>query len=184
MSDEAQEIAFFAQADEDTVRSLLEGSGYAPEAIEYYMTRPGWGNMADATQASQLTGPCGDTMKIYLKLDGDKIDEARIQVMGCPGAVASACAMTQMVKGMTLDEALALKDVDIVRELVDLPDTKAHCVRLSVKTLQKAILEHKGEPLTGSLAEDAKRSQQRGSGSGGCSDSCPISEDSGESQTG
>jgi len=173
MSDEAKEIALFAQADEATIRSLLEGSGYAEEAIKYYLTRPGWGVLDDATQASQLTGPCGDTMKIFLRLSGETIDEARIQVLGCPGAIASACAMTQMVKGMTLDQALDLKDSDIVREIVDLPDTKAHCVRLAVKTLQKAILEYRGEPLKGSLAEDAKRTQTRGLGSGGCSESCP-----------
>ncbi len=174
MSDEAQEIAFFAQADEDTIRGLLEGSGYAPEAIEYYLKRPGWGDLPEANRASQLTGPCGDTMKIYLRIDGDKIDEARIQVLGCPGAIASACAMTQMVRGMTLDQAMALKDSDIVREIVDLPDTKAHCVRLAVKTLQKAIHEHRGEPLTGSLAEDARRTRKRGLGSGGCAESCPA----------
>lgn len=174
MSDEAKEIAMFAQADEATIRSLLEGSGYAEKAIQYYLQRPGWGVMDDPSQASELTGPCGDTMKIFLKLDGEKIEEARIQVLGCPGAVASACAMTQMVKGKTLDEALDLKDSDIVREIVDLPDTKAHCVRLSIKTLQKAILEHRGQPLTGSLKEDAERTQVRGSGSGGCSESCPA----------
>jgi nitrogen fixation NifU-like protein len=184
MSDEAQEIAFFAQADEATVRGLLEGSGYAPEAIEYYLKRPGWGDLPGATQASQLTGPCGDTMKIYLKIDDGKIDEARIQVLGCPGAIASACAMTQMVKGMTLDEAMNLKDSDIVRQIVDLPDTKAHCVRLAVKTLQKAIHEHRGEPLTGSLAEDAKRTRPRGLGEGGCSESCPAKDGQGERSAG
>lgn len=157
MSDEAKEISFFASADEATTIELLESSGYAREAIEYYLKRPGWGLLAEADQVSELTGPCGDTMKIWLKLEGDVIGEAKIQVLGCPGAISSACAMTQLIKGRTLDQAMELKDVDIVQEIVDLPDTKAHCVRLSVKTLQKAIGEWRGEGEGGEGAASDQR---------------------------
>ena len=101
------------------------------------------GSLPDADQVSELTGHCGDTMKIYLKLKDDKIEDARIQVLGCPGAIASAMAAMDMIRGKSLDEAMKLKDGDIFRELEDLPDQKQHCIRLTNKTIQKAIEEYR-----------------------------------------
>ena len=97
----------------------------------------------DADQVSNLTGPCGDTMKIFLNIEGDRIDDAKIQVLGCPGAVASGSALIYLAKGKTLDEAWEI-DVDhLHKELERLPDQKLHCTRLAVKTLQKALEEYR-----------------------------------------
>ena len=82
-------------------------------------------------------------MKIYLKLEEGKIKDAKIQVLGCPGAISSAMAAMDLIKGMTLDEAMALKDRDIFRMLEDLPDQKQHCVRLTAKTIQKAVEDYR-----------------------------------------
>ena len=102
------------------------------------------GSLADADQVSELTGPCGDTMKIYLKIDQSRIIDARIQVLGCPGAVAAAMAAMELVKGKTLDAAKNLKDGQVFQVLENLPDQKQHCIRLAVKTLQKCIDEYLG----------------------------------------
>ena len=91
-------------------------------------------------------------MRIYLKLNKGKIDDAKIQVIGCPGAVASAMAAMDLIKGMTIEDAAAIKDRDIFRMLEEIPDQKQHCIRLTVKTLQKAIDEYrfkKEKNLTG-----------------------------------
>ena len=91
-----------------------------------------------------MTGQCGDTMKIYLKLEDRRIKDAKIQVLGCPGAVASAMAAMDLIRGKTLEEAMALTDRDIFRILEDIPDQKQHCIRLTNKTIKKAIEEYIG----------------------------------------
>jgi len=90
-----------------------------------------------------LTGTCGDTMRIYLKVNDGRIEDAKIQVLGCPWAVAAAMATMERIKGKTLDEAVEIKDRDIFRMLEEIPDQKQHCIRLTVKTLQKAIEEYR-----------------------------------------
>jgi len=139
----------FILNDSENIREMLLASGYGDRAVEYFLNKPNMGTLSNADQVTELTGPCGDTMKIYLKLEDGCIKDARIQVLGCPGAVASAMACMDLIRGKTLEDALALKDRDIFRELGDLPDQKQHCVRLTVKTLQKAIQEfqeRKGVP--------------------------------------
>lgn len=128
--------------DTDSVQEMLSGSGYSDKAIEYYLNRPKMGSLPDANQVSELTGPCGDTMKIYLKLDNGRIENAKIQVLGCPGAVASAMVAMELATGKTIEEAHNIRDRDIFRVLEALPDQKQHCIRLAVKTLQKALDEY------------------------------------------
>ena len=125
------------------IRELLSSSGYADKAIDYFLNKKNMGSLPDADQISELTGPCGDTMKIYLKLEEGKIKDAKIQVLGCPGAISSAMAALDLIKGMTLEDAMALKDRDIFRMLEDLPDQKQHCIRLTVKTIQKAVEDYR-----------------------------------------
>ena len=105
------------------------------------------GSLTDADQVTELTGPCGDTMKIFLKLEENKIKDAKIQVLGCPAAIASAMAAMDHIRGMSLDEAMEVKDGDIFRMLEDLPDQKQHCIRLTIKTLHKAIEEYKARNI-------------------------------------
>jgi len=141
------------ESDSESIQELLSGSGYSDKAITYFLNKKNMGSLPDADQVTELTGPCGDTMKISLKLeDGNKIKDAKIQVMGCPGAVASAMATMDLIRGKTIEDAMAIKDRDIFRILEEIPEQKQHCIRLTVKTLQKAIEEYKcknGENLQG-----------------------------------
>lgn len=130
--------------DKGSVREMLSGSGYSQKAIDYYLEQSNMGSLSDADQVSELTGPCGDTMKVYLKLEEGRIQDAKIQVLGCPGAVASAMVAMDLAKGRTVEEALEIKDRDIVRILEELPEQKVHCVRLAVKALEKALNEYAG----------------------------------------
>jgi len=133
------------QQDLKMVRDLLSGSGYADRAIDYYLAKANMGTISEPDQVSELTGPCGDTMKCYLKMENGRIKDAKYQVLGCPGAISAAMALADLAKGKTLDEALQLKDRDVFRELIEIPDQKQHCIRLAVKTLQRAIHEYRGE---------------------------------------
>ena len=125
-----------------SIRDMLLNSGYSEKAIDYFINKPKMGSLPDADQVSELTGPCGDTMKIYLKMDNGTIEDARIQVLGCPGAVASAMVAMELITGKTIEEARNVKDGDVFRVLEALPDQKQHCIRLAIKTLQKALDEY------------------------------------------
>jgi nitrogen fixation protein NifU and related proteins len=126
-----------------TIKEMLLSSGYDEKAINYYLTRPNQGPLENADHVTELTGPCGDTMKCYIKVDQDKIKDAKFQVLGCPGAISAAMALADLVRGKDLSGALEVKDGDVFRELVNIPDQKQHCIRLAVKTLAKAIEEYR-----------------------------------------
>ncbi len=124
------------------IRELLSSTGYGEKAIRYFLDKANMGILTNASQVSELTGPCGDTMRIYLQMNNGCIEDARMQVLGCPGAVASAMAAIDLIRGRTIKEALAVKDRDVFRALGDIPEQKQHCIRLTVKTLQKALEEY------------------------------------------
>ncbi len=125
----------------ENVRAMLSESGYSDTAIDYFIDQPDMGSLEDADQVSELTGQCGDTMKVYLKMNGEIIEDAKIQVLGCPGAIASAMVAMEMIKGMTIEEARKITDRDIFRRLIEIPDQKQHCIRLSVKAMNLAFDE-------------------------------------------
>ena len=126
-----------------TIKEMLLSSGYDEKAINYYLTRPNQGPLENADHVTELTGPCGDTMKCYIKIDQGKIEDTKFQVLGCPGAISAAMALADLVRGKDLSGALEVKDGDVFRELVNIPDQKQHCIRLAVKTLAKAIEEYR-----------------------------------------
>ena len=128
--------------DAASIREMLSCSGYSDKAVDYYLNRPSIGTLSDANQVSELTGACGDTMRVYLKVDQGRIVDAKMQVLGCPGAVASAMAAMELVKGKTITQARTIKDRDVFRLVEDLPDQKQHCVRLAIKTVQQALDEY------------------------------------------
>jgi len=142
------------QEQTDDVYRMLSESGYADRAIEYFQAKENFGVIEDADQVTDLTGPCGDTMKISLKIDGDKINDAKIQVLGCPGAVASGCALVSLAKGKTLQEAGEIDLDALYRELEKMPDQKVHCARLAIKTLQKTLEEHREQQLSKAVIGD------------------------------
>ena len=133
------------QKNSDATKEMLSSSGYSEKAVEYFIKKPYIGSLCEADQISEMTGSCGDTMKISLKMEDGIIKDARYQVLGCPGAVASAMAAVDLIKGKTLEEARQLGDGDIFRLLMEIPEQKHHCIQLAVKTLHKAIDEYENE---------------------------------------
>ena len=125
------------------VYNMLSESGYADKAIEYFQNQNNLGIIEGADHCMDLTGPCGDTMKLTMNVKGDRIDDVKIQVMGCPGAVASGSAVVELAKGKTLDEAESLSLDELYSELEKMPDQKVHCARLAIKTLQKAVAQYR-----------------------------------------
>jgi nitrogen fixation protein NifU and related proteins len=134
--------SFGEESNAATIHNMLAGSGYSEKAIRYFIEKPYMGTIPDADHVSEMTGTCGDTMSICLKVENGVIKEVKYQVLGCPGAVASAMATVDLVKGKTVEDARTLNDGDVYRLLEDIPAKKHHCIQLAVRTLQKALDEY------------------------------------------
>ena len=125
-------------------RKMLSDAGYADPAIDYYLEKKYMGHIENADQVSEKVGSCGDIMKIYLKINGDKtIEDARYEITGCAGAISAAMAAVELVKGKTIEEALKINDGDVFTVLKNIPEKKHHCIQLAVKTMHQGIEEFK-----------------------------------------
>jgi nitrogen fixation NifU-like protein len=133
----------FVENDNQDERKMLADLGYSEKAITYYLEKPYMGTLQDADQVSEMLGTCGDTLKVFLKIDHNTIKDIRYQVLGCPGAISAAMASVDLVKGKDLEYALNIDDGDVFNQLVDVPAKKHHCIQLAVKALHKAIDEYK-----------------------------------------
>ena len=118
---------------------LLRKAGYSEKAIDYYIRKLNVGVIEGADAVDSYTGLCGDSMKIYLKVEDNVIKNAKFQAIGCAGAFASGSALTEMVKGKTLKEAEKITEQDVVKDLEEIPGPKLHCARLAVDALRKSI---------------------------------------------
>jgi nitrogen fixation NifU-like protein len=122
---------------------LLEESGYSKKAIELYVDKVNVGIPKNPDIVETHIGPCGDVIKLYLKItENSVIEDAKFYYLGCPGSAASASAMTKLLKGRTIDEAKKITEDDVLRELEGLQKPKLDCPKLAITTLQKAIEEY------------------------------------------
>ncbi len=84
-------------------------------------------------------GPCGDTMEIFLRLNGERIEQASFMTDGCGPTVACGSILTRMLQGKSLAEAAAIEAADLIMALDGLPPEHIHCATLAVNTLQQAL---------------------------------------------
>ena len=113
---------------------------YTEKVMNHFKNPHNQGIIDDADAVGQEGNPvCGDVMKIYLSIKENKIDDIKFETLGCAAAIAVSSMLTDMAKGMTLDDALKLGKDDVVKELGGLPDAKIHCSMLGVDALHQAI---------------------------------------------
>ena len=125
------------------IKNLLEKSGYSQKAIDYYIKKINVGGIDEPSARFAYTGPCGDTMEIFLKIESNIIKDAKFQATGCAGSFASGSALTKMIKGKTLKEAEKINREDVLNHLGGIPEAKIHCAYLAVITLRKAIEKYR-----------------------------------------
>ena len=132
---------------------------YSEKVIEHYENPRNVGSFDkdDPSVGTGLVGApaCGDVMKLQLKItDEGIIEDAKFKTFGCGSAIASSSLATEMIKGMTLDQAAEIKNTQIVQEL-NLPPVKIHCSVLAEDAIKAAIADYRAKSVKKDETKDA-----------------------------
>src|SRR5438045_1007097 len=121
---------------------------YSEKVIEHYENPRNVGSLDknDASVGTGLVGApaCGDVMKLQIRIEDGIIRDAKFKTFGCGSAIASSSLVTEWVKGMTVDQAMELKNSQIAEEL-NLPPVKIHCSVLAEDAIKAAITDYKAK---------------------------------------
>jgi len=124
---------------------------YTDAVLEHYNNPKNVGSL-DKSAADVGTGlvgapECGDVMKLQIRVENDKIVDAKFKTFGCGSAIASSSLATEWVKGKTINEAFEIKNTEIVEELA-LPPVKIHCSVLAEDAIKAAIKDYRSKQCT------------------------------------
>ncbi len=119
---------------------------YSEKVMDHFTNPRNVGDMENASGVGIEGNPtCGDAMKIYIKVEDDRIVDAKFKTFGCGAAIAVSSMVTEMVKGKTLDEALAISKEAVAEALGGLPPQKMHCSNLGADALRRAIEDYRSK---------------------------------------
>ena len=137
---------------------------YSDKVIDHYNNPRNVGSMdkAKTTVGTGVVGApeCGDVMKLQIEVEGDRIVDAKFKTFGCGSAIASSSLATEWIKGKTIDEALEIKNTQIVEEL-SLPPVKIHCSVLAEDAIKSAIADYKAKQEPSAAKPDAGATAQK-----------------------
>ena len=97
------------------------------------------GVMTDADSQASLTGGCGDTMTMYLKVKGERLDRVSYVTDGCGSSSVAGSFAAELATGRTFDEVLDMTGEDVLRKIGTFPEAEKHCAHLAMRTLQEAL---------------------------------------------
>lgn len=116
---------------------------YSEMVIEHFRNPHNVGVIEDADGMGEVGSPvCGDIMKITIKVVDDRLEDVKFQTLGCAAAIATSSMVTDMAKGMKLDEAMKISRQSIADSLEGLPPVKMHCSNLAADALHRAIEDY------------------------------------------
>jgi nitrogen fixation NifU-like protein len=123
---------------------------YTDKVMDHFQNPRNVGEIANADGIGEVgNAVCGDIMKIYLKVEDDRIADVKFKTFGCGAAIATSSMVTEMVKGKTLDEALEITNKAVAEALDGLPPQKMHCSNLAADALHKAIEDYRAKVVAG-----------------------------------
>lgn len=113
---------------------------YSEKVMDHFMNPRNVGEIEDADGIGEVgNAKCGDIMKIYLKIDQNIITDVKFKTFGCGSAIASSSMATELIKGKSVDEALALTNKAVTEALDGLPTHKIHCSVLAEEAIKSAL---------------------------------------------
>ena len=117
---------------------------YSEKVLEHFKNPRNVGELKDADAEGTVGNPvCGDLMTMYIKVKEDRIEDIKFKTFGCGAAIATSSITTEMVIGLTIDEAEKLSRNDVAEALGGLPQIKLHCSNLATDALRAAIAHYR-----------------------------------------
>ena len=130
--------------------------GYSKKVMEHFMNPRNVGTIEDPDGFGKVGNPvCGDLMEMFIKVKDDIITDVRFKTFGCGSAIATSSMVTELAKGMRVDEAIKITRDDVATELDGLPPQKMHCSNLAADALHEAIKDYERRKETGERGSSA-----------------------------
>ena len=127
---------------------------YTEQVMDHFMNPRNMGDMEDASGVGTVgNAKCGDIMRIYIKVENDVITDVKFKTFGCGAAIATSSKATEIVKGMTLEQAEQVTNKMVMEALGGLPPVKVHCSVLAEEALHAAIQDYRAKLEKGEAPE-------------------------------
>jgi NifU-like protein involved in Fe-S cluster formation len=125
---------------------------YAAELLDHFEHPRNAGELADASVRIRVENPaCGDILELAARISSARVEEIRFRAKGCVPAMGCASALTELMKGKTVDDLRAIRSRDIVRAVGRLPPASGHAAQLAVDALNALLAQYASEPALGHL---------------------------------
>jgi nitrogen fixation protein NifU and related proteins len=116
---------------------------YSAKVMDHFTNPRNMGSIENSDGIGEVgNAKCGDIMKMFLKIEGDRIADVKFQTFGCGAAIASSSMATELIKGKTLEEAWGLSNKAVAEALDGLPPIKMHCSMLAEEAIHEAINDY------------------------------------------
>jgi len=137
---------------------------YSKKVVKHFLHPRNQGNMKNPDGIGEVRNiSCGDVMWFYIKVNKGKIINVKWETLGCAAAIAVSSMVSEMVKGMKIEDALKLTNKDVLKELGDLPPLKVHCSLLGISALHEAIYNYMSKnnlPIPKNLEEKHEKEKK------------------------
>ena len=145
-----------------------EIGSYNPIVIDHFNHPRNKGEMENPDGVGEAQNPvCGDTMRLFIKMEANRINDAKFLTFGCSAAIAASSITTEMIKGKTIEEAFTISNQMVAEALGGLPSAKIHCSVLAEKAIKAAVLNYRKKTLSPSPLPTGERDRGEGRKKGG-----------------
>ena len=139
---------------------------YSEKVMDHFANPRNIGEMENADGIGEVGNPkCGDIMKMYLKIENNKIIDVKFKTFGCGAAIATSSMATELIKGKSIDDALKVTNKAVMEALDGLPPVKVHCSVLAEEAIKAAISDYyqkhgiNPEPIVGKLSSSCQENE-------------------------